>query len=63
MSPEGQGSGVSQRQERAEATYERLFGPRDLSAPDHDPELTGILRGFIFGDVFGSGCSTTGPVS
>jgi hypothetical protein len=36
----------------AAATYERLFGPRDKSAPDSDPELMEILRRFIFGDVF-----------
>jgi 4-carboxymuconolactone decarboxylase len=46
---------VSARQVRAEATYERLFGPRDGEAPDNDPELMRILRGFIFGDVFNTG--------
>ena len=45
----------SDRQRHAEATYERLFGPRDGTAPDTDPELTRILRGFIFGDVFDTG--------
>ena len=45
----------SERQVRAEATYERLFGPRDRSAPDNDPELMEILRRFIFGDVFDTG--------
>jgi 4-carboxymuconolactone decarboxylase len=35
------------RQRHADATYERLFGPRDRTAPDNDPELTSILRGFI----------------
>jgi 4-carboxymuconolactone decarboxylase len=45
----------SERQARAEATYERLFGPRDKSAPDSDPELMEILRRFIFGDVFDTG--------
>jgi 4-carboxymuconolactone decarboxylase len=49
------GSEVSGRQAQAEATYERLFGPRDVNAPDNDPELTEILRGFIFGDVFHTG--------
>ena len=46
---------VSERQAHAEATYERLFGPRDKGAPDNDPELMRILRGFIFGDVFDTG--------
>src|SRR6476659_9093795 len=46
---------VSERQVRAEGTYERLFGPRDIDAPDDDPELMRILRGFIFGDVFDTG--------
>ena len=45
----------SERQAHAEATYERLFGPRDKSAPDSDPELMEILRRFIFGDVFDTG--------
>ena len=48
-------SEMSERQVHAEATYERLFGPRDSSAPDHDPELMEILRRFIFGDVFDTG--------
>ena len=43
------------RHVRAETTYERLFGPRDLHAPEEDPELMAILRGFIFGDVFDTG--------
>jgi 4-carboxymuconolactone decarboxylase len=46
---------VSERQAHAEATYERLFGPRDKTAPDNDPELMEILRRFIFGDVFDTG--------
>jgi len=46
---------MSERQAHAEATYERLFGPRDSSAPDNDPELMEILRRFIFGDVFDTG--------
>jgi 4-carboxymuconolactone decarboxylase len=45
----------STRQAHAEATYERLFGPRDTGAPDDDPELMEILRRFIFGDVFDTG--------
>src|ERR671916_575360 len=44
-----------ERQAHAEATYERLFGPRDPSASDNDPELMEILRRFIFGDVFDTG--------
>ena len=46
------GSDVSVRHAHAEATYERLFGPPDVGAPETDPELMRILRGFIFGDVF-----------
>jgi 4-carboxymuconolactone decarboxylase len=46
---------VSERQIQAEATSERLFGPRDIHSPDTDPELMRILRGFIFGDVFDTG--------
>ena len=48
-------SADSSRREQAEATYERLFGPRDRNAYEDDPELMEILRGFIFGDVFGTG--------
>src|SRR6478735_2641568 len=48
-------SDVPERQAHAEVTYERLFGPRDVAAPDDDPELMRILRGFIFGDVFDTG--------
>ena len=46
---------TSERQAHAEATYARLFGPRDPDAPDDDPELMEILRRFIFGDVFDTG--------
>ena len=55
MADQVQGPDVSVRQAHAEATYERLFGPRTVTAPDHDPELMRILRGFIFGDVFDTG--------
>ena len=48
-------SDLSERQAHAEATYERLFGPRDSDAPDNDPELMEILRRFVFGDVFDTG--------
>lgn len=46
---------MSERRDEAEATYARLFGPRDTSVREDDPELMEILRGFIFGDVFGTG--------
>ena len=46
MTPSEHHSEVSERQAHAEATYERLFGPRDKSAPDNDPELMEILRRF-----------------
>jgi 4-carboxymuconolactone decarboxylase len=55
VTPREQDYEVSERQTHAEATYERLFGPRDKSAPDSDPELMEILRRFIFGDVFDTG--------
>ena len=45
----------SERQAHAEATYRRLFGPRDTDAAETDPELMEILRRFIFGDVFDTG--------
>jgi 4-carboxymuconolactone decarboxylase len=46
---------ISERSAQAEATYERLFGPRDVNAAGDDPELMEILRRFIFGDVFSTG--------
>jgi len=55
MADDFPGAGASERQEHAEVTYERLLGPRDAGAPDNDPELMRILRGFIFGDVFDTG--------
>ncbi len=55
MAPDDSLPESSERQAHAEATYERLFGPRDVAAPDDDPELMRILRGFIFGDVFDTG--------
>jgi 4-carboxymuconolactone decarboxylase len=55
MTPGEPSSDMSERQAHAEATYERLFGPRDSSAPDNDPELMEILRRFIFGDVCDTG--------
>jgi 4-carboxymuconolactone decarboxylase len=55
MTPGEPNSDMSERQAHAEATYGRLFGPRDSSAPDNDPELMEILRRFIFGDVFDTG--------
>jgi 4-carboxymuconolactone decarboxylase len=54
MTPNEQAE-TSERQAHAEATYARLFGPRDPDAPDDDPELMEILRRFIFGDVFDTG--------
>ncbi len=55
MTPDERGSEISERQAHAEATYQRLFGPRNYGAPDNDPELMEILRRFIFGDVFDTG--------
>ena len=49
------GDPASSRREQAEATFERLFGPRNRDTHEDDPELMEILRGFIFGDVFGTG--------
>src|SRR5918995_6367604 len=46
---------TSERGAHAEATFARLFGPREPDAPDNDPELMEILRRFIFGDVFDTG--------
>ncbi|HEV2921723.1 MAG TPA: hypothetical protein VG673_21175, partial [Actinomycetota bacterium] len=48
-------SEMTDREARAEETYARLFGPRDTSAADNDPEFGRILRTFIFGDVFRTG--------
>lgn len=39
----------------SEEVYARLFGPRNTSAPDKDPEFGRILRTLIFGDVFATG--------
>ncbi len=50
-------SGGPSRRDASEATFERLFGPRDRDAHEDDPELMEILRGFIFGDVFGTDVS------
>lgn len=55
MTTTGNAEKGSARQERAEATYARLFGARDLTAAETDPELMAILRGFIFADVFDTG--------
>ena len=55
MTATGHGSDGSARQERAEATYARLFGSRDVTAPESDPEFMAILRRFIFADVFDTG--------
>jgi 4-carboxymuconolactone decarboxylase len=40
---------------RSSQTYEELFGRRDPSAPDDDPEFGEILRRLIFGEVFHTG--------
>lgn len=40
---------------RSDEVFARLFGERDTSAPDLDPELGRILRTLIFGDVFAIG--------
>jgi 4-carboxymuconolactone decarboxylase len=55
MADDIKGSVASDRQAQAEATYERLFGSRDIGEPGNDPELMRILREFIFGDVFDTG--------
>lgn len=55
MTPDEPVPEMSERQAHAEATYARLFGPRDPDAPDPDPELMEVLRRFIFGDVFDTG--------
>ncbi len=44
-----------ERTQRSEQVFARLFGPRDTSAPDPDPELGEILRRLIFGEVFDTG--------
>jgi 4-carboxymuconolactone decarboxylase len=43
------------RTTRSEETYEALFGARDTSAPEPDPEFMTILRRLIFGEVFYTG--------
>ena len=37
---------------RSDETYEKLFGPRDRSVQEDDPEFMTILRRLIFGEVF-----------
>ena len=46
---------TADRAARSDETYERLFGPRDTSAAEDDPELMTILRRLIFGEVFHTG--------
>lgn len=46
---------MSEREERSEQVFTRLFGTRDLSAPDPHPEFMQMLRSIIFGDVFAVG--------
>lgn len=55
MTSDDHSSDPSERRVHAEATYERLFGPRDPDATGDDPEFMEILRRFIFGDVFDTG--------
>lgn len=55
MNAQDPSHGTPSRREQTEATFERLFGARDRTAQEDDPELMDILRGFIFGDVFGTG--------
>lgn len=55
MNAQDPSRGAPFRREQTEATFERLFGARDRNAHEDDPELMDILRGFIFGDVFGTG--------
>jgi 4-carboxymuconolactone decarboxylase len=43
------------RSTRSEETYAKLFGPRDTSTPEADPEFMTILRRLIFGEVFHTG--------
>ena len=63
MTPGEPDSDMSERQAHAEATYERLFGPRDSSAPDNDPELMEILAGSSSEMSSTPGCSTIASVS
>lgn len=46
---------MTDRTAASEEVFTRLFGPRDTSAPEQDPELMQILRSVIFGDVFATG--------
>lgn len=40
---------------KSEEVFSRLFGPRDVSAPEQHPEFMQILRSVVFGDVFSIG--------
>ncbi len=46
---------TADRATRSEETYARLFGPRDTTTPEDDPEFMTILRRLIFGEVFHTG--------
>lgn len=46
---------MSDRLDHSERVYADLFGPRDTSAVDNDPEFGRILRTYIFGDLFALG--------
>lgn len=46
---------MSDRLDHSERVYADLFGPRDTNAVDNDPEFGGILRTYIFDDLFALG--------
>lgn len=46
---------MSQRLDNSERVYTDLFGPRNATAPDADPEFGRILRTYVFGDLFALG--------
>ncbi|MBK8445291.1 MAG: carboxymuconolactone decarboxylase family protein [Micropruina sp.] len=46
---------MSERLDRSEQVYTELFGQRDTTAADTDPEFGRILRTYIFGDLFALG--------
>jgi 4-carboxymuconolactone decarboxylase len=46
---------MADRAQVSEETYTRLFGARDTSAIEQDPEFMTMLRRLIFGDVFATG--------
>ena len=46
---------MTDRAQLSEQVYARLFGARDTSATEQDPELMAMLRRLIFGDIFALG--------